>query len=420
MGIRGNGLGLSWDSTTDMRSEGDNVWSVDIQYYSGQEGEKGIFDDEYTIDTADYFKFRFYHDNTEMLGTDLKIRMPLSMVSNYYEGENPVFTYYPWFFSESGSSTAMDVDAGNDVVGVRNVVAYLPPSAAENPKPVYDVVYVIDLSDLNKEASLEPIENLFLTEASEAVVIGLGDWRIRIPGGIQIDRANMLCPTPGQELFCNDGNYVNNCNGCVPENYSEEEFYFWMTEGGCGHEEPCGGNADDFIDFMIGEAYDAANQWVREETGSVLTEDGQRTTLMGYSFGGLFACYASWSRPDVFGRASCQSPSLWWPRSQSPDPDDYNYYGEYYFLNETLYTNLDDRPKQYILLDAGELEAGPYTHMTLAARNAFEYIKELPGFEENVNVWHHVYPGLSHNGTPNPWTLRLWSAFKLLSVDRYY
>ncbi len=36
------------------------------------------------------------------------------------------------------------------------------------------------------------------------------------------------------------------------------------------------------------------------------------TGIMGSSMGGLFAFFAAWSRPDVFGKAACLSSSFWW------------------------------------------------------------------------------------------------------------
>ncbi len=66
----------------------------------------------------------------------------------------------------------------------------------------------------------------------------------------------------------------------------------------------------------------------------------------------------------AIGRAACQSSSFWWPRLQTGDDGDFMYYGQYYFLNNTLYTNLDNRPRQWILIDVGELEEGDYTHVS--------------------------------------------------------
>lgn len=38
----------------------------------------------------------------------------------------------------------------------------------------------------------------------------------------------------------------------------------------------------------------------------------QATTIVGYSLGGLAACWSAYSRPDVFGNVAALSPSLWW------------------------------------------------------------------------------------------------------------
>jgi predicted alpha/beta superfamily hydrolase len=38
----------------------------------------------------------------------------------------------------------------------------------------------------------------------------------------------------------------------------------------------------------------------------------EHTALLGSSMGGLFAFFAAWTRPDLFGKAACLSPSFWW------------------------------------------------------------------------------------------------------------
>ena len=43
------------------------------------------------------------------------------------------------------------------------------------------------------------------------------------------------------------------------------------------------------------------------------TLTGPRSTaILGASLGGLFAFFAGWTRPDVFGKAACLSSSFWW------------------------------------------------------------------------------------------------------------
>ncbi len=38
----------------------------------------------------------------------------------------------------------------------------------------------------------------------------------------------------GEELFCKNGTYLTNCQNCYPPNPSEDDYYYYMTEGGCG------------------------------------------------------------------------------------------------------------------------------------------------------------------------------------------
>jgi len=59
---------------------------------------------------------------------------------------------------------------------------------------------------------------------------------------------------------------------------------------------------------------DLAVEWTAraaERSGTPLHPS--TTVIAGQSLGGLAAAYAVLTRPEVFGRALCQSPSLWWP-----------------------------------------------------------------------------------------------------------
>lgn len=57
-------------------------------------------------------------------------------------------------------------------------------------------------------------------------------------------------------------------------------------------------------------------EWVRSDVvPAVLTALGLQLgeiTLHGFSLGGLTACYGAATRPDLFARAWCASPSVWW------------------------------------------------------------------------------------------------------------
>ncbi len=64
--------------------------------------------------------------------------------------------------------------------------------------------------------------------------------------------------------------------------------------------------SDAYLDFLVDEVL----PWVQEKYGVDLT--ARQTVISGRSLGGLFAGYACLRRPDVFGNAMMQSPSLWW------------------------------------------------------------------------------------------------------------
>ena len=92
------------------------------------------------------------------------------------------------------------------------------------------------------------------------------------------------------------------------------------TIGPCPHAANCGypwcagtfGQADTFFQFIQETALPlASNQFYGIGTG-------QKAGIVGFSYGGLVSCYAAWARPDVFDAAGCGSPSMWYPRDQSP------------------------------------------------------------------------------------------------------
>jgi enterochelin esterase family protein len=64
--------------------------------------------------------------------------------------------------------------------------------------------------------------------------------------------------------------------------------------------------SDAYLAFLVDELL----PWVQERLG--VDFEGFRTVISGRSLGGLFAAYACLRRPDVFGGAMMQSPSLWW------------------------------------------------------------------------------------------------------------
>ena len=107
--------------------------------------------------------------------------------------------------------------------------------------------------------------------------------------------------SPGEVALCRQGHLADLCNGCIPANFTSEEFYYWMLEAGCGYPVQVGGYADDNIDFLLDTVYPRVKAKVAKDSNhqSDLTSDREKTMITGYSLGGLISCYAAWTRPQV-------------------------------------------------------------------------------------------------------------------------
>lgn len=97
------------------------------------------------------------------------------------------------------------------------------------------------------------------------------------------------------------------------------------------------GGAGDFLAFL--------NEQVKPFINSRYRVDQDNETLVGYSFGGLFALYALFSSPQSFDNYIVGSPSIWWDN------------GLTFSLEEKLFRASGKLPKQ-VFLSAGALEQG--------------------------------------------------------------
>ncbi len=144
----------------------------------------------------------------------------------------------------------------------------LPPSYAEQPTKRYPVVYVMDGQAL-WSTSEDPygvwqldttLATLYDLEALEEIlVVGLHTSQ---------DRVNRLSPVPD------------------------------LAHGG--------GGGPKTLAALVGTLCPHIEATYRAKKGR------NDRAIMGSSMGGLFAFYAAWTRPDVFGKAACLSSSFWW------------------------------------------------------------------------------------------------------------
>ena len=74
---------------------------------------------------------------------------------------------------------------------------------------------------------------------------------------------------------------------------SPEKYFDIVLSSKCGSVSKMGGYQEDVLDFMLDEIFPAVNAKVKEEKGSSLSKDRKRTSVVGYSLGGIFSCYAA-------------------------------------------------------------------------------------------------------------------------------
>jgi hypothetical protein len=108
-----------------------------------------------------------------------------------------------------------------------------------------------------------------------------------------------LTPTPGIQYYCYNGDWSDNCAGCIPANVTGKEYMEYFRDG-CGYPVEVGGQGDDYLNYMVNEVLPAIQ---------LLTNDRLRISrdnlgIGGCSLGGLLACHAMWTRPNTFGMVS--------------------------------------------------------------------------------------------------------------------
>ena len=149
----------------------------------------------------------------------------------------------------------------------------LPPSYGEQTHKRYPLLFVMDGQSLWTSSTDEygvwklddTLNELFELSAIEELIVVAIDHAV--------DRAERLSPMPD-------------------------------PEGG-------GGQAKRELDTLIDVVLPLIRERLRTKTDSP-----RDTAILGSSMGGLFAFYAAWIRPEVFGKAACLSSSFWWGNRQ--------------------------------------------------------------------------------------------------------
>lgn len=187
---------------------------------------------------------------------------------NFYAHAGDYFTIEPCFDRTISQVVPMEPVMHEGLAEPIAMDVLLPPSYDEQDNKRYPVLYVLDGQSLwsfsndpfgvwNLEHTLDRLFELGAVE--EIIVVALRTDR---------DRIGLLSPMPDP------------------------------THGG--------GQGPTFLAAIVETVKPRIDERFRTYT------DRENTAILGSSMGGLFAFYAAWSRPDVFGKSACLSSSFWW------------------------------------------------------------------------------------------------------------
>lgn len=131
---------------------------------------------------------------------------------------------------------------------------------------------------------------------------------------------------------------------------------------------PTAGRADDFLEFLDRELFPHVDRTYRTAPSR---------TIVGWSFGGLFAMYSAAARPELFDRYLCVSPAIWW------DSD----------LVYELYRDVSfDRPKRMVITLGSYEEGGSVATST---RRILSRFAEEP--VQGLQLTHLEFDGVGHS-----------------------
>ena len=394
--MRGNSLGFSWQRGITLNKTGSDTWRVDITYQSTDDGfrcqncaDNGSF-------TGNYFEYRIYRDDkVDMLGGNFQLKLPISQTSSYFN-DAPVFYAYPWFFNKKGSASVIPI-ASPQIGKNRSILLYTPPSFYENTYKTYPTIIAFDVDEemYNVTSHLINAPIVEKQTVAEYVMVGFGDY---LMNG---ERASLLTQMYSTEFKCHNGSFENWCDGCLKANY-DNNTEFMADSSKCGQLVKFGGQGNDTLDFLTQTVLSK----LKSVTANRMLTDQPNLGILGFSFGGLMACHAAWTRPQVFGFAACQSPYFPWPDPTNQPQT------TYFFTNVSLKdSNLrTERPYQRIYMDVGGSEKPS------AMIEPLIYVKHellsTEWFEMDQNLWVDIYPGDKHNF--RTWMSRIWNPLKIL------
>ncbi len=127
----------------------------------------------------------------------------------------------------------------------------------------------------------------------------------------------------------------------------------------------------------------------------------ERTAILGSSMGGLFAFYAAWMRPDIFGAAAALSGSFWWADR---------------FAVRLARGDTCPAPRPRLYLDSGaslsDIEDDVSGHDGFLHTQAMVRALTAHCYEPGVDLHAFAFPGARHD--PGSWSARVSLPLQML------
>jgi predicted alpha/beta superfamily hydrolase len=247
--LRGNSLGLNWNTGRLMNRDSNDQWSLTLTYTT-----PGVRVEVKSL----------LNDQTWQVGSNAIITTPAN------NGDARVF---PWFGTQQGTVSLLSAISSPELGNSRQLSLYLPPSYSENTlKTITNLVIMHDG------------QNLF-TSGLCSGCCPFGCWGIHTPLNNNIIGGQM------EEVIVVG---VFNTNNRISE-------YTYSRDPSNG-----GGNGEAYLNFLENTLIPFIGARYRVSTTR------SATSMIGSSLGGLISCYGGYSRPQRWSKVGCMSSSFWW------------------------------------------------------------------------------------------------------------
>lgn len=397
--IRGSGVGLSWEKPLALQKSAHVIdkWKVDISYKYDSNALLCL-DASHCSLQQKAVEFRVFKDELgkeDMLGPNFYIPLPVSnSVAGTVGFQSPEVTVYPWFDGESTTLQQIVIQS-SERLPMLTFNLILPPSFDFNARKTYPLVLVFGAPTI-----AHVLEHMYVHEASikEAIVVTL-DYLDDAPFCMLNPFVEDMTPLSfgnSKVWQCKSASkQCHDCQRCWDEQRREkcDKEEFILQAARCLQEVDCSGRTDDLLDIIELRLLPEISKVTQSRAQIKFPKE--RMSIIGFDGAGLFACYATLTRPDYYQNAACLSAPFYWPIPSLMNVGANRMNQGIGQLLQELNSSLQMRPglrllhmTQKFYIDIGEMDnfffpiVDQYEHVQWFVR----LLKDTLWLEDNVNI----------------------------------